>query len=347
MQDAASKGLEMYDDDKGGDGLQRQTVREARQIAEGEPLSREKIDKAAGFYSRNESDYCPISDASDAQATSMYLWGGCDAGDWYSRKKDEIDEAEAEQEDTDNAARRGVTILRAKDDTPAPPTPRQRQAPRLNRSSEPAQDLRAAAESMRPADLVVERSRTEQLDASPSDVEAINERHPGLDLAADEIVMFRDYAVSTGPMRRRLRFTRDALERFRTLSEEGRPYVLHHDPERYVGSTLRASVETADVRGVEADWLVVDWYAITRDASEQRRQDLIDVQTGLQYTSIRFTGGDWESQELETEDGSEFIMIVDDNAPEDGQTAIDRLDMMHISRVELGAVKGAGADAGT
>jgi hypothetical protein len=217
----------------------------------------------------------------------------------------------------------------------------------LQASTEPAQDLRAAAESMRPADLIVERSRTEQLDATDSDVDAINARHPGLDLGADEIVMFRDYAVSTGPMRRRLRFTRDAIDRFQSLAEEGRPYCLHHDPERYVGSTLRASVETEDVRGVEADWLVVDWYAITRDASEQRRQDLMDCQTGLQYTSIRFTGGDWESQELETEDGSEFIMIVDDNPPEGGQTAIDRLDMMHISRVELGAVKGAGADAGT
>lgn len=209
-------------------------------------------------------------------------------------------------------------------------------------------DLRAAAESMRAVDLAVAPGRVVDLQATDVDLAAINERHPGLDLGADDIEMFRDFAVSTGPMRgHRLRFTRSALERFQALAAEGRPYNLHHDPQRYVGTTLRAQIVERQVRGVDAAWLAVDWYAITRDASEQRRQDLMDVRTGLQYTSIRFMGGDWELQELEGPDGPEFFMLIDDNPRDDAQLAFDRLDMSHISRVELGAVKGAGADPET
>lgn len=223
------------------------------------------------------------------------------------------------------------------------------QAPvRLLDGSADITDLRAAAENMRAVDLAVAPGRVVDLQASDADLAAINERHPGLNLGASDIQMFRDFAVSTGPMRgHRLRFTRSALERFQALAAEGRPYNLHHDPQRYVGTTLRAQIVERQVRGVDAAWLAVDWYAITRDASEQRRQDLMDVRTGLQYTSIRFMGGDWELQELEGPDGPEFFMLIDDNPRDDAQLAFDRLDMSHISRVELGAVKGAGADPET
>jgi len=157
--------------------------------------------------------------------------------------------------------------------------------------------------------------------------------------------MFRDFAASTGPMRgKRLRFTRRALDRFVNLFQKGRPYVLHHDPDRFVGSTLRATVvEDTEIRGFQGDWLAVDWFAVLRDAGEQRKQDLMDVRTGLQYTSIRFTGGDWEMMSEEVGEEEVRFMLVDDNPPESGQTSFDRLDAMHVSRVELGAVKGAGA----
>jgi HK97 family phage prohead protease len=93
MQDAAQRGLDLHEEGMGGEGLEQQTVEEARQIARGEALSRNKIEKGDGFYGRNESSYCPLSEASDAQRTSMLLWGGCDAGSWYSRKNQQIDEA--------------------------------------------------------------------------------------------------------------------------------------------------------------------------------------------------------------------------------------------------------------
>jgi len=93
MQEAAQTGLGQVDDGMGGEGLERQTVEEARQIANGEALTRNKIEKGDAFYGRNQDQYCPLSEASDAQRTSMNLWGGCDAGSWYSRKNEQIDEA--------------------------------------------------------------------------------------------------------------------------------------------------------------------------------------------------------------------------------------------------------------
>lgn len=206
-------------------------------------------------------------------------------------------------------------------------------------SEVPGALLRAKGKAV---DCAVQRSRVTDLEVTDAQLQAINERH-GLDLEADEVLMFRDYVASTGPMRgRALRFTDDAIERFAELANEGRPFVMHHMANRYVGSTLSATVEETTVDGVQATWLAVNWYAVTRDASEQRRQDLMDIRTGLQYTSIRFHGGAWSSGDPDDFDGSQ-VMVVDDNpdAP-----ASERLDMPHISRVELGAVVGAGVDVG-
>ena len=189
--------------------------------------------------------------------------------------------------------------------------------------------------------MAVARGRVEQLQASAEDVQQINERH-GLDLGSGEVELFRDFAASTGPMRgKRLRFTTAALERFVNVFQTGRPYVLHHNPDRFVGSTLRAQiVEDTEVRGFSGDWLAVDWFAVLRDATDRRRQDLMDVRTGLQYTSIRFTGGDWEMISEEVGEDETRFMLVDDNPDGD---SFERLDAKHVSRVELGAVKGAGA----
>jgi len=202
-------------------------------------------------------------------------------------------------------------------------------------------DLRSAAQERDGIDLAVARGRVEQLQASAEDVQQINERH-GLDLSSGEVELFRDFAASTGPMRgKRLRFTTAALERFVNVFQTGRPYVLHHNPDRFVGSTLRAQiVEDTEVRGFSGDWLAVDWFAVLRDATDRRRQDLMDVRTGLQYTSIRFTGGDWEMISEEVGEDETRFMLVDDNPDGD---SFERLDAKHVSRVELGAVKGAGA----
>ena len=207
--------------------------------------------------------------------------------------------------------------------------------------SEAPSDLRAAADRDS-IDLGTRQGRVTELDATEQDVRVINERFD-LNLSLDEVMMFRDFAASTGPMReKRLRFTRGALQRFADLMGRGRPYVLHHNPDRYVGSTLRAEVvEDTEVRGVEADWLAVDWFAIRRNATEQRQQDLMDVRTGLQYTSIRFSGGDREMMAEEVGDEEVRFLLIDDNPS--GADQHDRLDVMHVSRVELGAIKGAGA----
>lgn len=210
-------------------------------------------------------------------------------------------------------------------------------APEPPQQEIPGAILRAQGNTV---DCAVQRSRVTDLDVTDDQLRAINERN-ALDLEASEVLMFRDYVASTGPMRgRSLRFTPAAITRFAQLAGEGRPFVLHHDSNRYVGSTLSGSVEQTTVAGVEATWLAVDWYAVTRDASAQRRQDLIDIRTGLQYTSIRFQGGAWSAGDPDEYEGSQ-VMVIDDN-PEVGAT--DRLEMPHISRVELGAVVGAGVD---
>lgn len=216
---------------------------------------------------------------------------------------------------------------------PPPPAPRQERPGTLT-------NLRHAAARLDPVDCAVAQGRVVDLEATEADLNAINERHPGLDLGTEDVLMFRDFAASTGPMRgHRLRFTERAVQRFADLASNGRPYVLHHDSQRFVGSTLRGETVERRIRGIDATWLAVDWYAITRDASEQRKQDLMDIRTGLQYTSIRFTGGDWTMMD----EADQPFMLVDDNPPDGDQQAFDRLDMPHISRVELGAVKGAGA----
>lgn len=207
------------------------------------------------------------------------------------------------------------------------------------------QALRSQAQSGEKLSADFKSRRTERLDVTGSRLERINGRHSDIDLDEDDVVMFRDYAVHNLPpqegMRRPLQFTTDALRKFREDYRQGRTMNLHHDGERQVGSTFDAELRTdEEIRGVKADWLVVDWYAPTLNASEQRLQDITDMQSGvLRYTSIEFAGGSWEEQTAESESKGGFYYLIDDN-PSGGP---DRLYTDGIARVALGAVKGAGS----
>ena len=192
-----------------------------------------------------------------------------------------------------------------------------------------------------------EHRQTRALDASDSRLETINAQHSDMTLQPEDVEIFRDYAVHTlGPqqgMRRPLSFTLAALQKLGDDFKQGRMMNVHHNGQRQVGTTFGATLERdTEVRGVTADWLAVDWYAPTVNASEQRMQDITDMQTGvLRYTSIEFGGGDWTEKTMETPDGKDFYFEIDTN---DGGSFRDQLEAEGMARVALGAVRGAGSE---
>lgn len=174
----------------------------------------------------------------------------------------------------------------------------------------------------------------QRVTATADDLRTINERHSQIELTAEDIVVFQDYAANDVRTRRPLRFTKEYLEAIVASYEEGRTTLLHHRETYPIGATFAARVEKATVRGVEANWLVVRHYAVTRDASPERLQHIQDMQTGvLRYTSIEARGGNWQWQEVEGPNGTEYYYEVD---------ASDDAEGGELSRVYLGAMYGAG-----
>lgn len=180
--------------------------------------------------------------------------------------------------------------------------------------------------------------------ASPSseDLQLINERHSSVELTEDDIIVFQDYAVSDRVANKPIRFTEAALERLAESYTSGRTVLFHHNDEYPVGTTFAAEVAEETVRGVEAKWLKTRWYAVTKNASEQRLQDIQDAQTGvMRYASVGIFGGQWEHVETDAEDGEHSVryFLIDDNP---GAPRTERLDGREMSRVYLGAMEGAG-----
>ena len=178
----------------------------------------------------------------------------------------------------------------------------------------------------------------EQLSASSSDLRIINQRHSSEELQAEDVEIFERYVANDQLMRRPLRFTKAALERFAESFREGRTVLLDHDERRPIGHTFAADVVKARVRGISANWLRVKFYAVTKGASEQRLQDIQDVKTGVRkYDSIEARGGKWTYMEEKISGETVGFYEVDD-APD--------LEAGELSIVYLGAVKGAGSDKG-
>ena len=82
VREAAKKGLEYYDQGRGGDGLQPETIREARDLAEGRVES-DKLTRMAAWIRRHRGDWEGVPQNSDAGdrdfpgpgAVAGYLWG--------------------------------------------------------------------------------------------------------------------------------------------------------------------------------------------------------------------------------------------------------------------------------
>lgn len=123
MAAAARKGLRLYEEGKGGDGLVPATIRDARKMAEREPLSEQKVRRMPAWWARHSEDWTE-SDTEAGEETPGYvaalLWGidskdGAPGATWAERKVRELDRAEGDEE----------RALEQRDDAPWL-TPRQR-----------------------------------------------------------------------------------------------------------------------------------------------------------------------------------------------------------------------------
>ena len=106
MARAARKGLALYDEGKGGDGLVPATIRDARRMAAREPLSIQKVRRMPAWWARHSDDWTE-SDTEPGEETPGYvaalLWGidsldGSPGATWAERKVRELDRAEAEED---------------------------------------------------------------------------------------------------------------------------------------------------------------------------------------------------------------------------------------------------------
>lgn len=85
VRDAARKGLRLYEEGRGGDGLQPQTVREARAIAGREDVTPDKIRRMRAWFARHASDRKPGWDKPGKETpgyVAWLLWGGDPGRAW-------------------------------------------------------------------------------------------------------------------------------------------------------------------------------------------------------------------------------------------------------------------------
>ena len=80
---AYRRGLELYEEGFGGDGLEPSTIRVARAIARGEAIGEEQIRKGYRFWARNER-FLEFDDESPAGVAAL-LWGGRPGMEWFRR----------------------------------------------------------------------------------------------------------------------------------------------------------------------------------------------------------------------------------------------------------------------
>jgi phage head maturation protease len=82
VQNACKKGLQLFEDGLGGDGLEPATIKEARSMAAGEQQTENKIRKGYRWWARNERF---LDEPEDSPAyVAALLWGGRTARAWFT-----------------------------------------------------------------------------------------------------------------------------------------------------------------------------------------------------------------------------------------------------------------------
>lgn len=83
VQRACKRGIAMFEEGKGGDGLEPATIKEARSMANGEEQTENKIRKGYRWWARN-ARFLDEPEDSPAMVAAL-LWGGATAPAWFKR----------------------------------------------------------------------------------------------------------------------------------------------------------------------------------------------------------------------------------------------------------------------
>jgi HK97 family phage portal protein len=101
VRDAARKGLRLYEEGRGGDGLQPKTVAEARTIAGRQDVSPDKLRRMRAWFARHESDKRPGWDRAGKETpgyVAWLLWGGDAGRSWAIKMVAEMNRIDSEKE---------------------------------------------------------------------------------------------------------------------------------------------------------------------------------------------------------------------------------------------------------
>ena len=114
VRNAASKGVELHDAGRSGDGLKPETVRRANSIAVGEPQSEQWATvEAPAWFARHADDFERGVDDQDGEETPGYvawlLWGGDPGRRWVERLKETY--MQREQEEREGASTRSAPVV--------------------------------------------------------------------------------------------------------------------------------------------------------------------------------------------------------------------------------------------
>jgi HK97 family phage portal protein len=101
VRDAARKGLRLYEEGRGGDGLQPKTVAEARTIAGRQDVSPDKLRRMRAWFARHEGDKRPGWDRAGKETpgyVAWLLWGGDAGRSWAIKMVAEMNRIDSEKE---------------------------------------------------------------------------------------------------------------------------------------------------------------------------------------------------------------------------------------------------------
>lgn len=94
MKKAFAKGLKLYEEGRGGDGLRPETIRWARRVVSGEALTEAKLRKMNAWFARHAVDRKAGWDTPGKETpgyVAWLLWGGDPGQAWSKRKVEELD----------------------------------------------------------------------------------------------------------------------------------------------------------------------------------------------------------------------------------------------------------------
>lgn len=94
---AFARGVGLYEDGRGGDGLVADTIRWARRLADGDSITPDKARKMSAWHARHASDKVPGWDEEGKETpgyVAFLLWGGEPGRDWAERLVSQMDRAD-------------------------------------------------------------------------------------------------------------------------------------------------------------------------------------------------------------------------------------------------------------